>query len=129
MTTSIKEQLDTLKKQCSVLEERHQSAKNRLIAMYKEKLDGILSDEDYALFRESLTAEELSISEQINQITQQIKDCQKRLESAESQKALLQKYTHFEHLDRSIADEFIEMVKIGMLNEDGEREIHIYWKL
>ncbi|HAJ97823.1 MAG TPA: hypothetical protein DCO72_08830 [Ruminococcus sp.] len=124
-----KEQLGTLKKQRSILEERHQSAKNRLIAMYKDKLDGILSDEDYALFRESLSIEELSISKQIDEITQQIKDCQKRLESAESQKALLQKYTHFEHLDRSIADEFIEMVKIGMLNENGEREIHIYWKL
>ncbi len=121
-----KEQLDTLQKQRSILEERHQSAKNRLIAMYKEKLDGILSDEDYALFRESLTAEELSISEQTDQITQQIEEYQKRVES---EKALLQKYTHFEHLDRSIADEFIEMVEIGTPNEDGEREIHIYWKL
>ena len=129
LTDIHQEQIANLKKQFSVLEERHTSAKNRLVSMYKDKLDGSLSDEDYALFRETLTAEEQTISGQMDAVRQQIQDSQKRLENAESQKTLIQKYTHFDHLDRSIADEFIDMIEIGMVSETGEREVHIYWKL
>ncbi len=129
LTDIHQEQTANLKKQLSALEERHKSAKNRLLSMYKDKLDGILSDEDYALFRETLTAEEQTISGQMDDIRQQIEDSQKRLENAESQKTLIQKYTHFDHLDRSIADEFIDTIEIGMVSETGEREVHIYWKL
>ena len=52
-----------------------------------------------------------------------------RQENAKGQKALVEKYTHFDKLDRNIVDEFIELVEIGMPNENGEREIHIHWKL
>ncbi|MBR1554073.1 MAG: recombinase family protein [Oscillospiraceae bacterium] len=129
LTDIHQEQINNLNKQLSALEERHKSAKNRLVSMYKDKLDGILSDEDYALFRENLTAEEQAVSRQIDDITQQIQDSHKCLENAESQKTLIQKYTHFDHLDRSIADEFIDTIEIGMVSETGEREVHIYWKL
>ena len=129
LTDIHQEQINNLNQHLSTLEERHKSAKNRLVSMYKDKLDGILSDEDYALFRENLTAEEQAISRQIDDIIHQIEDSRKRLENAESQKALIQKYTHFDNLDRSIADEFIDTIEIGIVSETGEREVHIYWKL
>lgn len=36
---------------------------------------------------------------------------------------------NFDKLDRSIAEEFIELVEIGMPDENGGRKIHIHWKL
>jgi hypothetical protein len=97
--------------------------------MYKDKLDGIISDEDYILFRQSLNDEEVRLTEQIADITKQINDCRKRQENTDGQNALIEKYSHFDKLDRAVADEFIELVEIGMTSGNGEREIHIHWKL
>ncbi|MCR4643962.1 MAG: recombinase zinc beta ribbon domain-containing protein [Oscillospiraceae bacterium] len=129
LTDVHQEQLHALEKQLTALTERQQAAKSRLIAMYKDKLDGLLSDADYALFRESLTAEEASLAARTEELRQQITDVQKRQISAAGQQELIRKYTHFDRLDRSIADEFIDKVEIGLPEENGEREIHIHWKL
>ena len=123
------EQLQELEHRLSTLEVRHKAAKERLVKMYKDKLDGAVSDEDYALFRQSLSDEETSLLEQIAEVKGQIEDCRKRCDSAESQRALIKKYTHFDKLDRTVADEFIDFVEIGMTAESGEREIHIHWKI
>lgn len=123
------EQLNTLKKKLSALNDRLSSAKERLVKMYKDKLDGVISDEDYLLFRESLSDEEKALSVQISEVTNKIAECQSQQKNTIEQKALIEKYTHFERLDRNIADEFIEMVEIGVKDENGEREIHIHWKI
>lgn len=118
-----------LEKKLSILTERQASAKDRLVKMYKDKLDGAISDEDYALFRNSLSDEEKMLTEQISEVRQQTEELHKRQENAEGQKALIEKYTHFDKLDRMIADEFIDSVEIGMTDENGIREIHIHWKI
>ncbi|MCR5075565.1 MAG: recombinase family protein [Ruminococcus sp.] len=123
------EQLRQLEADLSKLKERHSSAEKRLVTMYKDKLDGVISDEDYTLFRHALTAEEQELSARIDDITKQISACQERIINAEGQKAVIEKYTHFDSLDRMIADEFIDYIEIGMISENAEREIHIHWKM
>lgn len=123
------EQLRALEDTLTKLQARQDTAKNRLLATYKDKLDGVISEEDYRLFRESLTAEEQEITGRIEHINGEIAACRKRLENAAGQKALLEQYTHFDRLDRAVADEFIDFVEIGMPDENGEREIHIHWKI
>ena len=88
--------------------------------MYKDKLDGIISNEDYILFRQSLNNEEHEISEHINSINQQIAECRERKKNTEDQKAVIDKYTHFNELDRTVADEFIDYIEIGMTSENAE---------
>ncbi len=129
LTDIRREQIANLEKRFSALEQQHNAAKKRLVAMYKDKLDGVISDADFAVFRESLNAEEQAVAAQMADVMQQLEECHRRQENAESQKALIQKYTHFDQLDRSVADEFIDVVEIGMANENGEREIHIRWKI
>ena len=51
------------------------------------------------------------------------------MENAAEQKELMEQYTHFDTLDRTVADEFIDYVEIGMTDESGEQEIHIHWKI
>lgn len=123
------EQLKTLEKKLNALDEKQAAARERLIRMYRDKLDGVISEEDYALFRGSLSAEEQALAVQTEEVTNQIEECRKYCENAEGQSALIEKYTHFDKLTRSIADEFIELVEIGMTGENGGREIHIHWKI
>ena len=123
------EQQKELERRLSIAVEKHKQAKERLLKMYKDKLDGLLSDEDYAVFRQSLSNEEEKLSEQVAEVSEKITDLRKRQRNAEGQKALIRQYTHFEKLDRSIADEFIDYIEIGETCETGEREVHIHWKL
>lgn len=123
------EHLKELEKKLSVLTERQSFAKDRLVKMYKDKLDGIISDQDFALFRNSLCDEEQEITERIEEAGRQIAECHERIENTEGQRAVIEKYTHFDKLDRMIADEFIDYIEIGMTDENGIREIHIHWKL
>lgn len=123
------ENLKELEKRLAVLTERQSFAKDRLVKMYKDKLDGIISDKDFALFCNSLCDEEQEITKRIEEISSQILKCRERIKNTEGQRAVIEKYTHFDKLDRMIADEFIDYIEIGMTDENGIREIHIHWKL
>lgn len=123
------EQLGNMERRLDILDRQKKTAAERLVKMYKDKLDGMLTDADYSLFRQSLSDEENDLAKQIAELGKQITDCRKRQENAEGQRSLIEKYTHFEKLDRNIADEFIDYVEIGETCENGEREIHIHWKL
>ena len=128
-TNHYEEQLRALESSAAKLSEKQASAQKRLVQMYKDKLDGMISDADYTLFRQSLAGEEQALTRRIDEIQQQIAETRERMENAAGQKALIERYTHFDTLDRTVADEFIDCIEIGMTDENGEREIHIHWKI
>lgn len=123
------EQLHALETSLKKMQEQHASAKKRLVAMYKDKLDGLISAADYSLFRDSLTAEEQDTAARIGEINRQIAECREQMQHTDEQRTLIEQYTHFDTLDRTVADEFIDCVEIGMTDDSGEREIHIHWKI
>lgn len=120
--TALENQLDKLKVQQTV-------AKTRLTKMYKDRLDGLISDKEYAMFRDVLFAEEQDISQRIEDLTKQLEALSAKKINAENQRAVIEKYTHFTKLDRTIADEFIDYIEIGEVTDAGERDILIHWKI
>ena len=119
------EQAKEQEKLLSALKNRLDSSKDRLVKMYKDKLDGIISDEDFSLVRNALTDEEKEISARIAETEQHIA----RIGNIGDKQAVIEKYTHFDKLDRTIADEFIDCIEIGTADDTGERKIHIHWKI
>ncbi|MCQ2407241.1 MAG: recombinase family protein [Oscillospiraceae bacterium] len=128
-TNIYEEQLRALEGSLAKRLEQHASAQKRLIQMYKDKLDGIIAEADYSLFRQNLSDEEQSLTLHIDELRQQIAEARGRMENAPGQKALIEQYAHFDALDRTVADEFIDFIEISMTNDCGEREIHIHWKI
>lgn len=128
-TNQYEEQLKDLESRLSKDIGKHTSAEKRLIQTYKDKLDGLLSEKDYVLFRQSLSEEEKELAQRITDIRQQITETRERIEHTAGQKSLLEQSIRFDQLDRTIADEFINCVEIGMTDNSGEREIHIHWKI
>ena len=123
------EQLSRLEADLLKLKEKKNSAEKRLVNMYKDKLDGLITNDDYKLFRQKLAEEEQELSIRIDDLTDQITECRKRIKGGESKSSLIVQYTHFTKLDRAITDEFIDYIEIGMPDDKGEREIHIHWKI
>lgn len=111
------------------LTEQHASAQKRLVQMYKDKLDGLISAEEYGLFRQSLSDEAQTALQCIRETERQISETGTHMSAAE-QAALIGQYTHYEQLDRTVADAFIDRIEIGMTDEAaGTREIHIHWSI
>lgn len=119
--------LKELEKELNILRERQTAAEKRLVRMYRDRLDGVISEEDYSLFRRSLSEEEKALAERAERISRQAEECRRRNDSAEEKS--VDSFTHFDVLTRSIADEFIDYIEIGMKDEKGGREIHIHWKV
>ena len=123
------EQLGSLEAALARLKGTQESAQKRLVRMYKDKLDGMISDTDYGLFRQSLADEEQALSQRNEALLQQIDDIRSRMNQSAGRQTLIEQYTHFDTLDRTAADEFIDSIEIGMTDANGEREIHIFWKI
>lgn len=129
LTDIHKEQAQAIERQLCTLQKQKHTAENRLTQVYKDKLDGLISAEDFTLFREKLSQEEAELSESVSKLEKQLEGCRAKQESEENQRALIEKYMHFSELTRPVADEFIDYIEIGQAAENGEREIHIHWKI
>lgn len=129
LTDIHEEQAEMLERQLDSLYEKSKAAKNRLTKMYKDKLDGCVSAQDYALFRENLSEEENVISMRIGELEKQLETCRHRAENDKNQRSLIEKHLHFTELNGIVADEFIDYIEIGQAMDNGEREIHIHWKI
>lgn len=123
------EQIAALENQLEKLKAQQTGAKARLTKMYKDKLDGLISDKEYLMFRDVLFAEEQDVSQRMEALTKQLGELSTKKINAEHQQAVIEKYTHFTKLDRTIADEFINYIEIGEVSDTGEREIFIHWKI
>lgn len=129
LTDFHEEQMTILENQLAKLKTQQTAAKARLTKMYKDRLDSLISDKEYTMFRDVLFAEEQDISQRIGDLTKLLDELSAKKNNAETQQAVIEKYTHFTKLDRTIADEFIDYIEIGEVSQTGERNILIHWKI
>lgn len=129
LTDFHEEQMTILENQLSKLKTQQTAAKARLTKMYKDRLDSLISDKEYTMFRDILFAEEHDVSQRIEDLTKQLDELSAKKSNAETQQAVIEKYTHFTKLDRTIADEFIDYIEIGEVSQTCERDILIHWKI
>lgn len=123
------QQIDSLEKQKLSLESKLKASQNRITTMYKDKLDGIISEKDFIMFRKNFSDDEKLISSRISEIENKITEYRSNQINVKNKKAFIKKYTCFTSLDRNIVEEFIDFIEIGEVHKNGEREIHIHWKI
>ncbi len=123
------EQIKSIQSQLEKLEIQKTTANSRLTKMYKDRLDGLISDKEYTMFHDVLITEEQGVSKRIEDLKKQKEDIFQKKITTENQRTIIEKYTHFTTLDRSIADEFIDFIEVGEVSDNGERDIIINWKI
>lgn len=103
--------------------ERQQSAKqDKLFACYEDKLDGVITAEQYACFRSRFEGE-------LDALERQISDLTTRIETAQEHVPVLTTFPQWETLDRVVAQAFLQRVEVGAQAPDGKREITVFWNL
>lgn len=96
--------------------------------MYTDKLDGIITLEEFAVFREQYQNESKEMEKRIGLLKNQLSNYTDN-ETQIDTKSILEKYRKIDTLTFEIADEFISKIFIGKLKKDGKREIKIEWKI
>ena len=96
--------------------------------MYTDKLDGVISLDEFTKYRESYQRESQDTEKRIEILKSKLV----ALSGGETKmdtKMILEKYRKIDTLTFEIADEFISKIFIGKLKKSGKREIKIEWKI
>ena len=110
------------------LEEKIKRNNARISQMYTDKLDGIITQDEFSNYRERYIKESKECQERIDILNSNLIEMS-GLNNPFDTKVILEKYRHIDKLTFEIANEFINKVFVGKVKEDGTRDIKILWKI
>ena len=102
--------------------------RNYLKCLYEDKVNGIISTEQFKSLLEDYNKNEDMYNKQIESINDEIEYYKSKEESLKNNDKIFSKYQKLTKLNKIIVDEFIDKIYIGKLNnETSERDIQIKW--
>ena len=100
----------------------------KLEHLYEDKLDGIISKEQFISFNQKIGEEISRLKETMSFIETEKKQYQLSHQDSTRIKEAIKKYSQIDVLTKDIVDEFIKAVYIGELIEGYKRKVTIEWK-
>jgi DNA-binding transcriptional MerR regulator len=110
------------------LEKKIKRNDERMAQMYTDKLDGLITTEQFMKYREAYEKESSLSEERICLLKQKLKEITGKTDFPDT-KSVLEKYRHIDTLTFEIANEFIKKIYIGKKERTKKREIRIEWKI
>lgn len=124
-----KKEFEKLKLKLNNIEYALSEKTDRLNLLYEDRMNGILSIEEFKILKENLDSEMLNLSNNKNELSMKIKEFQNEKDRNEFKKnELFEKYVHIDTLTVNILSEFVRKIIIGKYNEvTNSRNIKIIW--
>jgi hypothetical protein len=97
-------------------------------SLYEDKLDGVITKEEFVSYSRKCEKEIASLSEKLKNLELQAESLLQVSIDTEYRQKLIDKYTCVDELTRPIAEEFIEKILIGEKVSLSQREVTIHWK-
>ena len=120
--------IKSLEKQKSDILKEVDKTKNYLKNLYEDKVNGIITTEQFKKLIADYNKNEDKFSNQIKNINEEIDYYKMKEESFKNNEKIFSKYQELKELNRVIVDEFIDKIYIGKLNEETKsRDIQIKW--
>ena len=119
---------NSLARQIAELERSIVRNDERMAQMYTDKLDGLITAEQFMAYRETYRKESEDSKRRIVLFKQKQAN-EVKSSSMFDPKSVLEKYRHLDALTFQIANEFISKIFIGKKEEGKKREIRIEWKI
>ena len=118
----------TESKQRADIEKQISKTRNYLKSLYEDKVNGVITTEQFKDLIADYNKNEDMYSNQLNEINNEIAYYQMKEESSKNNEKIFSKYQELKKLNRVIVDEFIDKIYIGKLNEEtNSRDIQIKW--
>lgn len=119
--------VEALNKEKEMLQEKVDKKNEYYKSLYEDKLEGIVTQEDFMMFREKFVKEIDDYKRRIEKINEELNMVKTKEENIKTSKEIFEKYRHIDKLTKEIVDEFIDVVKIGKINEEiNSRDIDIH---
>lgn len=111
------------------LEKKIAKIQNNSVQLYKDKLSGLINDEQFKLLNDNFNSEVNQHNNRLELVEKEIERLSGEKQTSLSREAILSKYKNTEKLTFELVHELIEGVYVGKINpETKEREIEIHWK-
>lgn len=104
-----------------------EAQEKKITSSYEDKLDGLITTEQYIIFSKRFEKEALLLKERAVAIQEQIDIVSSKGKNTLKRDDVLKKYTHIDKLTREIVLEFIDTIYIGEKRDGQAREINIKW--
>lgn len=117
---------EALELEKETLEEKISKKNDHYKELYEDKLEGLISQEDFTMFREKFSKEIEECRKRLEIINDDLKEIKSEEGNIEFSKSIFEKYRHINTLTRDVVSEFVDVVKIGKINkETNTRDIDI----
>ena len=126
--TRFSNRIKSLEKQRADIEKEIAKTRNYLKSLYEDKVNGVITTEQFKDLIADYNKNEDKYSNQIKSINEEISYYKMKEESSKNNKKIFSKYQELKELNRVIVDEFIDKIYIGKLRvETNTRDIQIKW--
>ncbi len=120
--------INSLKKKKETLENRINKTRNYLKNLYEDKVNGVITPEQFKDLIANYNNNEEGLKKQIKTIDNEINYYKTKKEALKNNKEIFSKYHNLKKLNRVIVTEFIDKIYIGKLNKkENCRDIQIVW--
>ncbi|MBQ7546316.1 MAG: recombinase family protein [Clostridia bacterium] len=124
----IEKQIAQCKAQIEAYEKQRSVCAAKVKTLYQDKLNGIITEDDFIEFSHEFHMEKERLNKQIDEANQQIQSLQFKQSQSESRRDLVQQYTNAEHLTREMVDILIDYIEVGRrYPKSKKRPIIIHW--
>ncbi len=94
--------------------------------LYEDKLKGIISENDFIMFRDKFNQECKEKEKRLASLEEQILEISNKKKDVNNSIKIFEKYKHITELTKEIVDEFIDCIWIGKVDEQtGKRDVEI----
>ncbi len=122
------EKIKSLEKQKENIEKEVSKTRNYLKNLYEDKVNGIITNEQFKDLITDYNKNEDKYSNQIKSINSEIAYYKMKEETSKNNDKIFSKYQTLTELNKFIVDEFVDKIYIGNLNkETNTRDIQIKW--
>ena len=86
---------------------------NYLLALYKDKVKGLVSEKDYFAMANDFSKERERTEQQIKEADRHLEELEAQELSGDRRKEIIRRYTHVEHLTREMVEILIDYITVG----------------
>lgn len=124
-------ELEKLKLQLNNVEYSISAKTDRLNLLYEDRMNGVLSLEEFKILKSNIDDEMLKLNNSRNELNNEITELEKEKNNSDFEKnELFEKYRKIEKLTPEILNEFVEKIYMGTYNKvTNTRDMKIIWNV
>lgn len=118
-------QIERISRQIESINKEIAKVQSRFKSLYYDKVDGIITQDEFSVLNEDCKSKENSLQKQLNELNDEIERINQRQAHADNVKDIISEFKNIKKLDRYTVQTLIDYIEIG--GNRTNRIIQIHW--